>query len=165
MKKLNNLIAIAILMLGISCSDKPTTSNESADQPAEVTETTKQGVIADYMALKDAFVQTAVDAAKEAASKLVESMKAEDMDEVTINAASMIMSSDDVEEQRAAFKTLTDNMVSRIKESGKEAGVYVQFCPMAFDNTGAIWLSDSEEIRNPYFGDKMLKCGKVQEKL
>jgi len=26
-------------------------------------------------------------------------------------------------------------------------------------------LSDAAEIRNPYFGDKMLKCGSVQEKL
>ncbi len=165
MKKLNILLAITFLTFGLSCSDKPTTSNETTDQPAEVTETTKQGVITDYMALKDAFVQTAVDAAKEAASKLVESLKEEDMDEVTINAASMIMISDDVEEQRAAFKTLTDNMVAKIKSGDKEAGVYVQYCPMAFDNEGAIWMSLSEEIRNPYFGDKMLKCGKVQEKL
>jgi Cu(I)/Ag(I) efflux system membrane fusion protein len=36
---------------------------------------------------------------------------------------------------------------------------------MAFNNEGAYWLSDSEQIRNPYFGDKMLTCGVVKEKL
>jgi len=41
--------------------------------------------------------------------------------------------------------------------------VYKQYCPMAFDGKGAFWLSSSEEIRNPYYGDKMLKCGRVEE--
>jgi hypothetical protein len=41
--------------------------------------------------------------------------------------------------------------------------IYKQFCPMAFDNKGAYWLSSNEEIMNPYFGDKMLHCGKVEE--
>jgi Cu(I)/Ag(I) efflux system membrane fusion protein len=35
---------------------------------------------------------------------------------------------------------------------------------MAFDDTGAWWLSEEEEILNPYFGDEMLHCGMVQEK-
>ena len=44
-----------------------------------------------------------------------------------------------------------------------EAPIYVQHCPMADDNAGADWLSLDKEIRNPYFGDKMLKCGSVAE--
>jgi len=34
---------------------------------------------------------------------------------------------------------------------------------MAFDNTGADWLQDSQETRNPYFGKMMLQCGGVKE--
>jgi Cu(I)/Ag(I) efflux system membrane fusion protein len=34
---------------------------------------------------------------------------------------------------------------------------------MAFDFDGAEWLSDSDQIRNPYFGDKMLTCGSVED--
>jgi hypothetical protein len=34
---------------------------------------------------------------------------------------------------------------------------------MANNNTGAYWLSDSKEIRNPYLGNEMLTCGKVKE--
>ena len=34
---------------------------------------------------------------------------------------------------------------------------------MAFDNTGGYWLSNSKEVRNPYFGNSMLKCGEVKE--
>jgi hypothetical protein len=165
MKNLLSVLAMTVVLA--ACGEKPTqeTSEKAAPQAQTPQTATKEGAIADYMALKDAFVQTAVDAAKEAAANLVESLKAEDMDEATINAASMIMTSDDIEAQRAAFKTITDNMVSKIKESGSEAGVYVQYCPMAFDNTGANWLSMTEDIKNPYFGDKMLTCGKVEEKI
>lgn len=41
--------------------------------------------------------------------------------------------------------------------------VYKDFCPMAFDNKGAFWLSETEEILNPYFGEAMLSCGEVKE--
>jgi hypothetical protein len=34
---------------------------------------------------------------------------------------------------------------------------------MVEDNKGAYWLSESEEINNPYFGDKMLRCGEVKK--
>jgi len=36
---------------------------------------------------------------------------------------------------------------------------------MAFDGKGGYWLSNSKEIRNPYFGDIMLACGEVTEVL
>ncbi|HAH49942.1 MAG TPA: hypothetical protein DCL80_01175, partial [Balneola sp.] len=37
--------------------------------------------------------------------------------------------------------------------------LYVQFCPMANDKSGAKWLSTKEEILNPYYGSMMIKCG------
>jgi hypothetical protein len=36
---------------------------------------------------------------------------------------------------------------------------------MAMNNEGAYWLSTSEKIRNPYFGDQMLTCGSVKDEL
>jgi Cu(I)/Ag(I) efflux system membrane fusion protein len=36
---------------------------------------------------------------------------------------------------------------------------------MAKGNQGADWLSTEEQIRNPYFGDKMMKCGTVKLEL
>ena len=41
--------------------------------------------------------------------------------------------------------------------------MYKQFCPMAFEGKGGYWVSTSEDIKNPYYGDKMLTCGKVVE--
>jgi hypothetical protein len=43
--------------------------------------------------------------------------------------------------------------------------VYYQFCPMAFDNKGAYWISKTEDVRNPYFGLKMLSCGEIVQEI
>ncbi|WP_411032164.1 efflux RND transporter periplasmic adaptor subunit [Spongiimicrobium sp. 3-5] len=72
----------------------------------------------------------------------------------------------DVEAQRKYFKPLSEDMVgitSVLNTLGKT--VYVQFCPMADGNKGASWLSFESEVRNPYFGEVMLKCGSVKATL
>jgi len=117
------------------------------------------------MTLKDAFVKSDASAAKAAASALSQSLEADQMDAEVIEAANLIASSDDLKGQRAAFKTITDGLILVLKANGATAGVYVQYCPMAFGNTGANWLSMSEEILNPYFGAMMLKCGRVEEEI
>lgn len=66
--------------------------------------------------------------------------------------------------QRQAFSSFSDALYKSLKEFG--AGgitVYYVQCPMANNNTGAHWLSDTKEIRNPYLGSEMLSCGKVKE--
>ena len=82
------------------------------------------------------------------------------------NSLSEIQSTKNVEAQRKSFSTLSDNLYKSIKAfglGGKEA--FYEYCPMAFNNEGAYWLSDENKIRNPYFGDKMLTCGEVKERL
>jgi hypothetical protein len=61
--------------------------------------------------------------------------------------------------QREHFQSLSQNMIGLV--SGLKlntATVYQQYCPMK----KASWLSESEEIRNPYYGDEMLECGEVK---
>jgi Cu(I)/Ag(I) efflux system membrane fusion protein len=71
-----------------------------------------------------------------------------------------------LDEQRNAFSSLTQSLYLAIKAYGLgNTTAYYEFCPMAFNNTGGFWLSDSKTIRNPYFGDKMLTCGQVRETL
>lgn len=47
----------------------------------------------------------------------------------------------------------------------KNITLFRQYCPMAFDNKGAYWLSNTQEIYNPYFGEEMRFCGEVKEQL
>ncbi|HMB64012.1 MAG TPA: DUF3347 domain-containing protein [Eudoraea sp.] len=69
----------------------------------------------------------------------------------------------EIEKQRELFSRLTEMVEPMFKESISEGAIYKQFCPMAFDGKGGYWISNVEEIKNPYYGEKMLKCGKVTE--
>ena len=77
--------------------------------------------------------------------------------------AIQINQSDNIEAQRKAFSLLSVEMEEIIRGSMSSGEVYKQFCPMAFNNQGAYWLSKNKEINNPYFGQKMLKCGSTKE--
>ncbi|MGB3543408.1 efflux RND transporter periplasmic adaptor subunit [Rubrivirga sp.] len=79
--------------------------------------------------------------------------------------ANTLLKKDDVEAQREQFGFLSQALINALTAFGVDGTYYVQHCPMAFDTAGANWLSDDEQIRNPYFGDKMLKCGSVTEEL
>lgn len=82
---------------------------------------------------------------------------------VAANAAKITTASD-IEAQRAAYSTLSNDFIALVKKSGVAGGqLYVDFCPMALNDKGAYWLSANKDIRNPYFGEKMMTCGEVKE--
>lgn len=164
---MKTIIIGALLSLGlIACSTgktEKTTDRETTSK--EVSGEQKQSTIDTYMALKDALVKSDAAVAQSEAETLSAALSEEKMDASLIQTVDVIASSSDIKEQRTQFKKVTDGLIATLKANGTEEGVYVQYCPMAFDNAGANWLSRSDEIRNPYFGEMMLKCGKVIEKL
>ena len=130
-----------------------------------------------YLSLKDALVATNSEKVKEATNQILDELDKVDMSLVKGDAhnywmeqqsaikahSEQIATSDDIEEQRKQFDFLSQALIKSVKVFGiGEATLYVQHCPMANDNEGADWLSSEEEIRNPYFGDKMLTCGLVK---
>ncbi|GGG42423.1 hypothetical protein GCM10011414_09980 [Croceivirga lutea] len=131
-------------------------------------------VVEAYLAVKNALVATDLKKSISAVLKLQEEFKnnknAFDTKSLAfekLNTSIMNLNSfKSMEALRAEFKPLSQNFIEVVKNSsGFNEVIYVQFCPMADGNKGATWLSLSEEIRNPYFGDKMLMCGTVQEKI
>jgi hypothetical protein len=66
--------------------------------------------------------------------------------------------------QREHFEILSKDMYDLVKILGGNQTLYYTYCPMAFDEKGAYWLSETKEVRNPYFGSEMLECGEVKEK-
>jgi Cu(I)/Ag(I) efflux system membrane fusion protein len=85
--------------------------------------------------------------------------------EALTNHAETITKSEDIESARAAFSRLSDELISAVQKFGIEGVVYHQYCPMAFDNEGADWLSREEQIQNPYLPDTMIGCGEVIERI
>jgi Cu(I)/Ag(I) efflux system membrane fusion protein len=79
------------------------------------------------------------------------------------NAAGSLAKETDIATQRNYFKPLSSSVTKAVELFGINQTVYLQFCPMADNDKGANWLSLTEEIFNPYFGDAMLKCGSVEQ--
>jgi hypothetical protein len=117
-----------------------------------------------YIHLKDALVASNAADAKKAAEDLQKSLSGITESKNTADAARVISSSSDLDQQRKAFSTLSNEMTTLVKTSKLSSGtLYVEYCPMANNNEGAFWLSNEKEIKNPYFGNMMLTCGSVKE--
>jgi len=69
-----------------------------------------------------------------------------------------------IDDIRSSFKGVSQSMLVLEQFFGHESeeSYYEIFCPMAFNNTGASWLSKEKDVNNPYFGAGMLKCGEVK---
>jgi hypothetical protein len=117
-----------------------------------------------YILLKESLVASQADVAKEAAKKLLESLSSVNNSTDAKTEVAKIAAISSLNEQRKFFASLSNEMTTLVKASTLSMGeVYLEFCPMANENTGAYWLSNQKEIKNPYFGDKMMKCGSVKE--
>lgn len=158
------LTIIAIITL-IACKNEAKTKN-AKEETIETSQTELTFSNADvknqfqhYIHLKTALVNSDVSEAKSGAKMLIKNTD----DAQLKNMLAEISEASDIEEQRTVFSSITEKMTAIVDESITNGEVYKQFCPMAFNNEGGYWLSTEREIRNPYFGDKMLKCGKVSE--
>lgn len=133
-----------------------------------------------YLRLEKSLVNAESAAAKKAAPALQSALEAVQMELLKGDAhmywmeklkalkahAGNIAGSEDLEEQRKQFSFLSQAMADAVKAFGTEGSkLFVIHCPMAFNNQGANWLSDSRKVQNPYFGEAMLTCGVVQDSL
>jgi hypothetical protein len=70
-----------------------------------------------------------------------------------------------IDHQREHFETLSTDINDLITLLGTEKTLYHDFCPMANNNKGAYWISEVKDIKNPYFGNKMMSCGSVKKQI
>lgn len=134
-----------------------------------------------YYALKDAFVESDSALAIQTASRLsavagnlplnkiddpAEQQAAQKRLDSLKNEIKGLAGEDSIEGMRGVFEDISGMTYQLIKTIGlKNKTVYRTYCPMAFDDKGAYWLSNSAAIRNPFFGHKMINCGEVKQTL
>lgn len=133
---------------------------ESEKGMAEFKDEESKKLYESYLAVKDALVKTDAEAAKSASAELTS--VAENNEEIA-EISQKMAETDDVNKQRELFSELTSTMEPVLRQAISAGKIYKQFCPMAFEGKGDYWYSDSDQIRNPYYGDKMLKCGRVED--
>jgi hypothetical protein len=122
-----------------------------------------------YYDVKDALISSNANLAGSKATALIIGLKANEKvnaskvlrDKILFDAEH-IAESKDIEHQRDHFASLSTNfyaLVKGIKLNDKP--IYYAYCPMK----KSYWLSEAKAIKNPYYGNKMLTCGKVADEL
>ena len=135
-----------------------------------------KGFLNSYFGLKDALVASDAEKVSGIASELLQetkNLKAEGSSELLakhlgkINEMLQAISENEsLENQRDHFRILSQQMIMIVNNmENLDKTIYVQHCPMADNNHGADWLSQSSEVRNPYYGEAMLTCGEVISEL
>ena len=117
-----------------------------------------------YVELKNALVASDAIKSGDAAAQLVLVLQEVKSGGNAFKSAKMVSDAKDLEAQRKMFAMLNTDMIELIKSSKLRTGIiYLDYCPMANQSRGAYWLSNEAAIMNPYYGEKMMKCGSVKE--
>lgn len=179
----------ATMILTVSCKDvnkkeattakdnetQQETTNNSGDMAMNNSqESNSEVILKNYFNLKDALVNDDQAKAKELGSALIKSLKSFDVSSYSESEQTELkdivedatehaehIGKSEIEHQREHFKTLSKDITDMVAITGAEVKLYEQFCPM-YDG-GTAWLSTKEEIKNPYYGEKMKTCGTIQE--
>lgn len=136
-----------------------------------------KAVFDSYFAVKDALVKTDGSLASTKSSELLTAINAVKMDKLEMDVhmvwmkvmadlkkeSTNIGATKDIAKQRDYFMGLTKSMYPLLKASKTETPTYYQYCPMANNGKGANWLSKDSAVKNPYYGSKMMSCGKTIE--
>jgi hypothetical protein len=122
-----------------------------------------------YYNIKDALVSGNTNLASSKASELVIALNSPEGKTITgdswneiLKHSEKISDSKDLKAQRQNFADLSLEMIVLAKKSKLSTEpIYQMYCPMKKAN----WLSSSSTVKNPYFGNAMLTCGKVVQTL
>lgn len=90
-------------------------------------------------------------------------------DDITADAKEMAEhigeNADKLEHQREHFVMLSKDMYDLVKTFGGGQVLYKVFDTMYNNGKGAFWISETQEIKNPYMGKTMLTSGSIQEEI
>ena len=181
------IAAAGIFLAACNTSNKPAANADSTQAPAEAPAATTapaaspvKDIVTGYLQLKNALAadnaadaaaagktlvaafgkvdQSAIPAEHKAMYTDIESSSKEHAEHIADNAGN-------IKHQREHFELLSKDVYDLVKAVGAGQPLYYDFCPMYNDNKGGSWLSETEDIKNPYFGSSMLTCGAVKETL
>lgn len=173
MKKV--LVIVFIFLSGLTQAQL-TSKEEVAPELVQKREEQKKEITKNYLALKNSLITSdslAVVKNAEALRNSLKNFKFKKLSLEQINAATItrkaisdlaaeMASTKNINKQRKIFETLSVKYwEAASKFKAADAALYLQVCPM----TGAVWTSDSKEIKNPYYPKNMLTCGEVKASL
>ena len=152
--------------------------NEPAPTPVESIQDGTLGAgipvyVQQYMDVKNALFNDNYEQAKQAANDFQKTLQGLNGTETMLSdaqkkelqqSANKLAQAKDIASMRDQFSAVSSQLyqVVQNKDMTNEK-FYWQHCPMAMNGKGANWLSMEEQVQNPYMGQKMPRCGSVQE--
>jgi len=185
---MRTLIVFLSLFVFISCNNstevkepKESSTKTESQHPASFNSSV-QSAMDSYSSLTEAFVNwdsSAVDRHSQELKVKLDSINFFGFNPETITAyvdtlnlarkdLQAMAANKDITLKRHNLNDLTGHLYSFLEQVKYDANkVYLQQCPMAFNDTiAAVWLSETDSIRNPYlglhhpkYGKAMIECG------
>ncbi|MBW7890533.1 MAG: DUF3347 domain-containing protein [Chitinophagaceae bacterium] len=167
-----NILHLIILSIFISCTAPKEEKHDTEDIEIPVTPTPPKAetknialnaLLGQYYQIAEALTSGDVNQVRIIANAIAAGAEKAGERNI-IEAAKEIVGSNQLETERKSFQKLSNAFISMVKKEGLENGnLYVAYCPMAFNNQGASWITTVKAIKNPYFGESMLTCGSIKE--
>ena len=135
-------------------------------------------IIIDYISLKDKLTKDDTNGAAVEGKKLFASFQKTDANSLNAkqkaeyldiaesakeNAEHIGDNAGKLDHQREHFASLSKDISDLITLLGSNQKLYQDYCPMYDNGKGAVWISKTKEIENPYFGKKMSACGSIKK--
>jgi hypothetical protein len=193
MKTFFSIALLSVSICFVACSNNNSSQERSATNSETTAEATKtdntdaqkstgtiNDVVSHYLSLKNALTNDngseAASVAKEIGESLAKvdessltpdqkKMYADIKDDIKEHAEHIGANGSDIKHQREHFDLLSKDMIDLVNITGSSLTLYKDFCPMYNNKKGASWLSETKEIKNPYYGKGMPKCGIVKEEI
>lgn len=190
MKYFLSIILVVASILTISCNNNNPSEKaaNNADTMSAVSDKNSNAektrafddVITGYLNLKNALAEdkgteaaTAAKGIGTALSKVDESALTPEQkkiyddvkDDIKEHAEHIGTNGSNIKHQREHFDVLSQDIIDLVKAAGSNTTLYEQFCPMYNNKKGASWLSQSKDIKNPYYGKEMPDCGEVKAEI
>ena len=187
---MRKFIVVAALSMLTSCAGSDSNKGDETTKDAPLTQSKNSSdfnvkfttFLDNYYHLKDAFVLSNEAMAVTSANLLAGSADSVHFNTIKVDSnitqmangymqtitseAKALVQEKDIEAKRKSFQMISDAMYDLVRTVRFDKQVvYHQFCPMAFNDAGAYWLSSSADVKNPYYGKKMLTCGEVKDSI
>ncbi len=121
-------------------------------------------LVPDYLAVQTALAGDDLAGAQKAASQLVATAKHGPKFAAFTTPAADLANAKTLQAARTQFQTVSMEMQDLVDHVGTtdKHTLFEAHCPMAFDGKGGDWLQGNQEVSNPYYGARMLRCGSIK---
>jgi len=188
---MKRFVIYGLILVLAACKSSDDKAKEQQAQPqgplgrsanSEAFNRSFEKLMTDYYSLKDNFIAEKDSGIAQSARSLMVSVDSLQLKELkadtTIIATALtytlgisseikgLLGEKNIDGKRKSFQMVSDQLYDLIRTVQYDrAVIYHNYCPMAFNDQGANWLSNTSQIRNPYIPKKMITCGEVKDSI